>query len=365
MTGGSSSRSGRIRRLRRIAARERAPERGDRWTVLINHAATSLTALAAVAALLFAGISSLQAQDELSNRRQELDIAREGQVTERFTAAVAQLGDTSPDVRLGGVYALERIMRDSPKDQRSIVGVLSAFIRTHCGRATSDRQGPRDTVAVAAAATAVAERRPHHDDEELVNWSGCRLTDIAVEGAYLSFSDLSGVTISHTDLYSGDLSSSDLSRAVLDDVGFDGVNFADSVLAGVDLTKSHPPEAPNVVVFLSDIEFPQCDLTRTNFSRLGLSHIDFRHADLTDANLSHTEVAPESQDPFFVGRTSFEGATMANTNLDGADLREAHGLTVDQLITAHFTPATKLPAHLASPDITRWATTKPWAPSSP
>nr|CAA55775.1 unnamed protein product [Streptomyces lincolnensis] len=243
-------------------------------------------------------------------------------------------------------------MRDSPKDPASIVGVLSAFIRTHCGRATSDRQGLRDAVAVTAAATAVAERRPHRDDEELVNWLGCRLTDIAVEGAYLSFSDLSGVTMCHTALYTGDHFRPPRSpETVLDGVGFDGVNFADSVLAGVDLTKSHPPKRPNVVVFLSDIEFPQCDLTRTNFSPARrVSHIDFRHADLTDANLSHTEVAPESRDPFFVGRTSFEGATMANTNLDGADLREAHGLTVDQLITAHFTPATKLPAHLASPD---------------
>lgn len=51
--------------------------------------------------------------------------------TERFTPAVAQLSDTSMVVCLGGIYALERIMRVSSKDQRSIGGVLSAYIRVH------------------------------------------------------------------------------------------------------------------------------------------------------------------------------------------------------------------------------------------
>ncbi|MCX5357356.1 pentapeptide repeat-containing protein [Streptomyces sp. NBC_00124] len=375
MTRGRS-RSDRVRQLRRIAERRQAaavtqlasaqaPGRGERWTALINPAATSLTALAAVAALLFTGISSLQARDELSNRRQELDIAREGQVTERFTAAVTQLGDPSPDVRLGGIYALERIMRDSPKDQRSIVGVLSAYIRAHCGGAGSGPLGARDVVAVTAAATAVAERRPGPDDEELVNWSGCLLADVSVEGAYLPYSDLSKTKLSRIDLYGGDLSFSDLSHASLDDVSLGGVNFTESVLTGVDLTEDQP-SVEGALSILQDTNFARCDLTRTNFSQLGFAHIDFRLADLTDANLSRTKVLPVQNEPFAIGRTSFEGATLANTNLDGADLREAHGLTVDQLVTAHITPATRLPAQLAdNPNITRWATTQPWKPSKP
>jgi hypothetical protein len=42
-------------------------------------------------------------------------LSREGQVTDRYTKAVKQLGDKKVDVRLGGIYALERIARDSPK----------------------------------------------------------------------------------------------------------------------------------------------------------------------------------------------------------------------------------------------------------
>ena len=54
---------------------------------------------------------------------------REGHVTDRYTKAVSQLGDASSPVRIGGVYALERIGNDSPKDRTTIIYVLGTFIR--------------------------------------------------------------------------------------------------------------------------------------------------------------------------------------------------------------------------------------------
>jgi hypothetical protein len=54
---------------------------------------------------------------------------REGHLTDRYTKAVSQFGDKSPAVRVGGVYALERIGRDSAKDRTTIIRVLGAFIR--------------------------------------------------------------------------------------------------------------------------------------------------------------------------------------------------------------------------------------------
>jgi hypothetical protein len=54
---------------------------------------------------------------------------QEGQVTERFTNAIEHLGDTRLTVRLGGIYALERIAIDSPKDHWQIMEVLTAYVR--------------------------------------------------------------------------------------------------------------------------------------------------------------------------------------------------------------------------------------------
>ena len=56
-------------------------------------------------------------------------LGREGQVTDRYTKAVGQLGDAKAPVRVGGIYALERIGNDSARDRDTIIWVLGAFIR--------------------------------------------------------------------------------------------------------------------------------------------------------------------------------------------------------------------------------------------
>ena len=61
-------------------------------------------------------------------------LSRTGQITDRFTKAVAQLGDDSADICIGGIYALGRIMSDSPADRAAIVEVLSAFVRRRAKR---------------------------------------------------------------------------------------------------------------------------------------------------------------------------------------------------------------------------------------
>jgi hypothetical protein len=61
----------------------------------------------------------------------QLLVSREGQVTERFTRAIDQLGSEKLDVRVGGIYALERIAHDSVRDRSPIEEILCAYIREH------------------------------------------------------------------------------------------------------------------------------------------------------------------------------------------------------------------------------------------
>lgn len=58
-------------------------------------------------------------------------LSREGHVTDRYTKAIEQLGSQQLDVRLGALYALERIMIDSERDHPTIVEVFAAFVREH------------------------------------------------------------------------------------------------------------------------------------------------------------------------------------------------------------------------------------------
>jgi hypothetical protein len=60
----------------------------------------------------------------------QLLATQEKQITERFSKAVEQLGnEESITVRLGAIYSLERIAKDSKDDHWTIMEVLTAFIR--------------------------------------------------------------------------------------------------------------------------------------------------------------------------------------------------------------------------------------------
>jgi hypothetical protein len=61
----------------------------------------------------------------------QIEVAREGQITDRFTKAVEQLGNRSGDVQTGAIYALERVAIDADKNGPAIVEILAAFVRAH------------------------------------------------------------------------------------------------------------------------------------------------------------------------------------------------------------------------------------------
>ena len=79
----------------------------------------------------------------------ELEATRDQQVTERFTRAIDQLGATDDkgekklEIRLGGIYALERIawdslaMETSPgRDYSTVMEVLTAYVRENTTQAS-------------------------------------------------------------------------------------------------------------------------------------------------------------------------------------------------------------------------------------
>ena len=57
------------------------------------------------------------------------EIAADQSIAEAFTRAITHLGDKKLEIRIGGIYALARIARDSKKDHWPIMEILTAFVR--------------------------------------------------------------------------------------------------------------------------------------------------------------------------------------------------------------------------------------------
>ena len=78
----------------------------------------------------------------------QVHISREGQITDRFSKAVDQVGSPNVDVRIGGLYGLERIARNSAADRNAILFLLGAFIRTHAPWPVGAPGGPQHPTPV-------------------------------------------------------------------------------------------------------------------------------------------------------------------------------------------------------------------------
>jgi Pentapeptide repeats (9 copies) len=79
--------------------------------------------------------------------------ATERRITELYTKAVEQLGNNKAPVRLGGLYALERLAQDNPAQHQTIVNVICAYLRMpFASEALPGQPGPEITEAAEASA---------------------------------------------------------------------------------------------------------------------------------------------------------------------------------------------------------------------
>jgi hypothetical protein len=96
-------------------------------------------------------------------------------------------------VRLDGIYALERIARDSRRDHTTIMEVLAAFIRKHSYEPLSSPDSGADPALpsairadVQAAIVVIGRRDSTHDRQRIM------LSDAYLSGANLIRANLSG-----------------------------------------------------------------------------------------------------------------------------------------------------------------------------
>jgi uncharacterized protein YjbI with pentapeptide repeats len=253
-------------------------------------------------ALLQAVGGLLLAAGALATWRQ-VRISREGQVTERFTRAVEQLGSEHLDVRLGALYALERIARDSAGDRRTIAEILTAYIRQRAPwPPTQPGQAPADW--------------PLDEQRDLRT----RATDVQAaltilgRGAFPKPVRLIGPDPDRFDLRDVDLRKADLAGAHLEGADLSGAHLEEAHLGGAHLKRAwlhraHLEGAWLVAAHLEEALLPRAHLEGTRLEGAHLERAKVFHASLQGAQL--------------IG-TYLQGADLSDANLEGAWLSGAH-----------------------------------------
>ena len=297
--------------------------------------------------------------------------AEEKQDSERFSKAVEMLGDKDKiEVRLGGIYSLEKIAKDSPKDYHwTIMEVLTSFIRENSPRFTNKekqtlvesylseqdkkeadtKDPPRITTDIQAALTVIGRREVKNDEDEklklpLTNLSGADLSEAKLSGAdlsgadlskaklrdaklrdaNLSYADLSKAKLSGADLFKADLFKADLFKAILGESVLFEAFFKKADLSkafrrsGADLSEAVLTEAILFEAFLSKANLFKADLFKADLFKAKLRDAYLNEAVLSKANLSGAEL-----NEAYLSGADLSGANLSDADLSGANLSDA------------------------------------------
>lgn len=243
-----------------------------------------------------------------------LKATQDKQLTERFAKAVEMLGHQDIHVRLGAIYLLERISKDSEQDYWQIMEVLTAYVREK-----SPYQYPWNTVhqlkdepyvpltTDIQAVLTVIGRRKYPETKETISLD-------------LSGSNLRGAKLGSANLKSVNFSRANLSDAYLVKAELENAKFYKAILKNANLSKGN----------LSNADLGEAKLNNTILSG----------ANLTSAKLGHTDLSYSSLDEVNCCDTYFVAA-----NLLEAHLYKAKNLDPNQIINkainwekAHYDP---------------------------
>jgi hypothetical protein len=202
---------------------------------------------------------------------QQVLISREGQVTERFTRAVDQLGSQAVDVRTGGIYALERIARDSAADRATVVEVLAVYVRHHAPGPTPAPPHDLTATGVSEAVAKLQTRAPDvHAAMTVLGRAHWRDRSIELQ-------------LNDTDLRKTYLPGADLQGAFLNRAHFEGSWLRRVVLRRANLRHAHLQEVWMPEADLAGADLHDADLRGAYLMGACLDGTDLSGADLTGA----------------------------------------------------------------------------------
>lgn len=288
----------------------------DTKTFALDVVKTIITALGLIATFI-AGVGLFL---NYWSSEKNTQLTQERLVTERFSKAIDQLGSSNDVVILGGIYSLERIAKDSPKDQTTVMEILSSFVRKNSPASEEvfnnyvAKEYPLDqiifskkktltnnrvTIEIQAALTIVGRRnyvngKIHKDFIDLTNTNlqGANLSKTNLNEANLFLANLLGADLFGADLRGTNLRGANLFVADLRTSDLRGANLQSSNLKNADLRGANVSRADlrraNLVSTLLDekTDLQNSNLRGAKLFRVNLRGVNLHRANLLEANLS-------------------------------------------------------------------------------
>jgi uncharacterized protein YjbI with pentapeptide repeats len=302
-------------------------------------------------------------QETLRVNQKTLETTQQGQITERFTKAIEQLGSDNRAIRLGGIYALERIARDSETDHGPVIEVLTTFVREQVPVQRQPENTPQEEkehpdlqklliekgsyVFQEAVQVRIQAERLRADIQAILTVLGRRTRTYGKgesQRLNLQFTNLQYADLQGAQLQGARLDGAQLQRANVRGAYLQHTNLAGAKLQNAVLDQPHLQEADLGWANLQGADLIHAELQQAKLSGAQLQGAIFAHAQLQGAILSYANL----QGAIFAD-AQLQGATLEGAQLQGVGLDRTKNLTQDQINTACVDENTRLPEGLIRP----------------
>ncbi|MEH2212897.1 MAG: pentapeptide repeat-containing protein [Nostoc sp.] len=258
--------------------------------------------------------SAEAANESAKTALQNAKAAQDKQITERFAKAIEQLGNEKIETRLGAIYTLERIAKDSKDDRWTIMEVLTAFVRGNAPlkkyEEKAENAKPLINYWMNAKKSEEIEQKSklQTDIQAALTVIGRRKSENDLENQRLN---LSNIDIKGADLRKADLQKADLSEANLQRVVLRGSNLQRAVLRKTNLQRAY--------------------LNQANLQESVLRAGNLQGAHLNEANLQGAYLCEANLQGAYLSKTNLQGVDLSEANLQGAFLWGAKNLEQHQI----------------------------------
>ena len=322
--------------------------------------------IGAVVAALLAVWRSRVAERQANAAHRQVEAAQKGLLNERYQQGAEMLGSKELSVRLGGIYALQRLAKERPDQYHiQIMRLLCAFVRhpTKHEEIEIIRNLRQDIQAALYAISDCHKSQLHIESDEDYRL-GLENSDMSygvLANLDLSKAQFLGANLSHAFLIRANLPGADLSQTNLQSTNLTYATLMDASIWSSDLTDADLRRANLCRANLVGLDLSQCKLGGVILSHALIKNVNMKSADLTASNLSYisTESSSFAETNLRRCNLSFaglQGASMRGARLDRSDLQSAElfgaDLTDASLRWANVSNANLDDADLANADLT-------------
>ncbi|MGB8259166.1 MAG: pentapeptide repeat-containing protein [Terracidiphilus sp.] len=275
-------------------------------------------------------------------------VSEQGHITDRYTKAIEQLGaltaagKANVEVRLGAIYALERIAQDSPRDHWTIMEVLTAYVRQNAPWPEQEPTPEENKKAIArgpateiqAILTVLGRRRRdggrerdgHRLDLHGSDLRGANLDRAHMEGADFTEAHVEGARFIEAHVERADFSGAHVEGANFREAHVEGANFTEAHVEGASFTGAHVERAYFFEAHVERAYFSEAHVERANFSGAHVEGAYFTGAHVEGAFFDGAHV----EGAHFI-MAHVDGANFNGAHVEGADFRLAEGLAVERI----------------------------------